>query len=622
MDCSDDNFDQLEAHDLECYNPHTTRNNREDVKEEILVEDDNMIVGQITSMDEYDEVPKTATNEDSIQTLHNVTKLPPHAAASRIVQNPLIRQNGKNGETLEPVTPLKQFTEVEDLIIHALDTVSPFDAKFISDHMTKRDEQSVEKRLNDHEFRKLSFSFQKLPILMFEVMFVAEGVLRSRSLMLLTQRQMISLKCKHEGCMHGPGIETLQLGYKPKDRFGIDTGQLCEFIITNIPNKHMPYLRRNVKQIEAFMEESKINFHKSAVSTFTRKDMKEVNRHAVTMESIKKTGSTPIRIDGSGQMSLDKDQEETLKKIVKSVGKGKWQEVSKLLLAVYDIEVEHDMDGDEVFDRVARYYQLKLDADTAIGFFSEDEDKCIIYMNKYWNKKMEGEDLWKHIARHLRGRTAQQVKNRFLRTTHNPNDLTLENIQKYPFDPKNPATFNNDLAHVFALTVIPKNNSPDMEITTKLQHEVRFLVLGTIKEIFLIPCKDTAIRCTHMGVVHNNFTYDPARPPQQFVTYIKLTFTNGMKKAGLIEDPDNFHFSDIVYRGEGIHQLMTRAENERFIVPKEQFMQLNRKQEGGTVVEMVLPLKRKYTKRVDRIDQGIERIKVKIQPPSSKRRLK
>ena len=60
----------------------------------------------------------------------------------------------------------------------------------------------------------------------------------------------------------------------------------------------------------------------------------------------------------------------------------------------------------------------------------------------------------------------------------------------------------------------------------------------------------------------------------------------------------------------------------RFIVPKEQFMQLNRKQEGGTVVEMVLPLKRKYTKRVDRIDQGIERIKVKIQPPSSKRRLK
>ena len=58
-------------------------------------------------------------------------------------------------------------------------------------------------------------------------------------------------------------------------------------------------------------------------------------------------------------------------------------------------------------------------------------------------------------------------------------------------------------------------------------------------------------------------TYDPSRPAQQFVTYIKLTFTNGMKKAGLIEDPENFHFSDIVYRGEGIHTAMTQADSDR-----------------------------------------------------------
>ena len=43
------------------------------------------------------------------------------------------------------------------------------------------------------------------------------------------------------------------------------------------------------------------------------------------------------------------------------------------------------------------------------------------------------------------------------------------------------------------------------------------------------------------------------RPDQQFVTYIKLTFTNGLKKAGLIEDPDEFHFSTTQYMGEGIH---------------------------------------------------------------------
>ena len=65
-------------------------------------------------------------------------------------------------------------------------------------------------------------------------MFVNEGILRSRSLMLLTQKQLLSLKCKYEACRHGPGVETLQLGYRQKARFGVDTKQLCEFIKTNI----------------------------------------------------------------------------------------------------------------------------------------------------------------------------------------------------------------------------------------------------------------------------------------------------------------------------------------------------------------------------------------------------
>ena len=73
--------------------------------------------------------------------------------------------------------------------------------------------------------------------------------------------------------------------------------------------------------------------------------------------------------------------------------------------------------------------------------------------------------MWRHIARHLVGRTAQQVKHWFLRTTHT--------------DTKNSAVFNSDLTDMFALTVVPKNINPDMEITSKLQHEVRFLVMGT-----------------------------------------------------------------------------------------------------------------------------------------------
>ena len=42
--------------------------------------------------------------------------------------------------------------------------------------------------------------------------------------------------------------------------------------------------------------------------------------------------------------------------------------------------------------------------------------------------------------------------------------------------------------------------------------------------------------------------------------------------------------------------------NLRFIVPKDIFMLINRRMEAGQVVEFVLPVKRKYTRKVDRLD--------------------
>ena len=54
------------------------------------------------------------------------------------------------------------------------------------------------------------------------------------------------------------------------------------------------------------------------------------------------------------------------------------------------------------------------------------------------------------------------------------------------------------------------------------------------------------------------------RPDQQFVTYLKLTFTNGLKKAGLIQDPDEFHFSTTLYNGQGIHTIMQKHEKDRW----------------------------------------------------------
>ena len=501
-----------------------------DANEQVLVDDEEMVVTQITSIGE------------------------------------LVQQEDTNGHTQvivpPPIVPIgQQFTEIEDLVIHALDTISPFDAKFISEYLANRDESQIERRLTDHDFRKRSFTFQKLPFLMFELVFVNDNE-RSRSLMLLTQKQMIQLRCKNPWANKIPGIESIEMHHNTKNKFGIDTGGLCEFIITNIPNMHMPYLRRNVREIEAFMEASGINFRREN----KKKDLKHIlNRiqPEITMDSLRLEGMPLIKIDEVGQLHLKEEHEQMLIKIVMAVGRNNWEEVTKLLIAVFEYEVDVDMDDDEIYEKFRMYFETKLDPDLQSGPFTMDEDKCVIFMYKYFSKVFDEDDVWKHIARHLDGRTANQVKNRFQRSTNCPTDMTLENILKYPDDPTNPATFNNDLAHIFALTVVKKNLAPDMELTTKLQHEDSFLVMGTRQELFILASKDTSIKYQYPGIVAHTFTYDPDRPPQQFLTFVKLTFANGLKKLGLLDDPETFNFNNIDYRGDTIHDIINLADQNR-----------------------------------------------------------
>jgi len=617
--------DQVEEKDLESYSPSKEE---KDLTEEILVDDEDMVVTQITSIvEDFKGEIETSNNGNSIQTLHNVTKLPQQSGASRIVQKPVVKEDSDICQAR-----LEQFTEDEDLIIHALDTICPFDAKFISDHMLNRDEHQVERRLSDHSFRKLSFTFQKLPSLIFELLFV-NGSERSSSLMLLTEKQLISLKSKKGLCQYGSGIETVQLDYKQRSKFGVDTSKLCEFIVTNIPSKHMPFLKRNVHQLEAFMEASKINYHKSGPGSaaFSKKDQKKNNgkdKKSMTLDSLRKQDAVPIRIGEGGQLHMNNEHKDTLRRIVKTVGRNHWEEAGQLMLAVFDHEGDTYVFDDEVYDKIAHYYQNKMDPDLAIGVFTEQEDKCIIFMNKYWSKVMEEELVWKLIARHLVGRTPIQVKNRFLRVSQSDTDLCKSNIECYSADPTKAstlATFLHDSSYMFGLTVTQKGLPRDMDITTKLQHEVRFLVMGTKEEVFVLPVEDSAIRVTQPGVVQNTFTFDPDRPPEQFITFLKLTFTNGLKKVGLIPDPDSFNFPDLAYNGETIHAMMSRAETDRFIIPRDLFMKLNRKIDGDQTTEFVLPVKRKYTKRIDRLDLHQrddvqrEKLKVKIMPPSAKK---
>jgi len=533
-------------------------------KEQFLIEDDNMIVGHLAAVD--------TGFQDFIAT---------NASTSTIVQ---IQQ-----------PQARPFSEVEDLVVQSLDMLSPFDAKFISEHMSKRSEQEIEDRLNDEDFRKKALEFKKVQCFTFEIIFIRDRTVVNKTLMFLTSKQIVPLRCKSRDCQHDFGIARAQLSFSPKSPYGFETSELCKFIADNAKKEHLPYLRRNVYTMEEFMEAANIDFR-----NITPNSDNQPSKMVVTLETIKKSGESPIKIDTSGKVFLNAEHESTLKKIVKAVGKNRWEDTTQLLLAVFDHEIDFDAEDVEIFKRVAGYYRQNLDPDQNVGTFILDEDKSIMFLYKAWHKTMQGDNLWNHIARHMKGRTAPQVKNRFLRITQNPNDITLDNMKNFPDDPTNPATYNYNHAHVFSLTIFPKSSTTIMDITTKLQHEVRFLVAGTPKEIFLLPCKYTAVRCTHMGMEQNKFTYDPERPSDQFLTYVKLTFANSLKKAKLVED-SGFHYSDINYSGDGIHSIMYLAENERFVVPKEEFMRLNRRQVASSNVltpQMASPIRARFASPV------------------------
>ena len=512
-------------------------------KEEFLIEDENMIVGQITSVDTGFQ-NFVATN------------------ASTTVSVPV---------------PVRQFTELEDWVIHSLDLLSPFDADFIHEHMKTRSVQSITDRLNSQEFRKKALDFKKVPLFTFELIFIRDRIVVNKTLMMLTSKELIPLKCKRRDCEHTFGLPRAQLSFSPKSPYGFETSELCQFIAENAKKEHLPYLRRNIYTMEEFLDEANIDFR-----NITPSGDNQPTKMVVTLDSLKHEAEEPLRIDAAGRVFLNARHDATLKKIVKAVGKNRWEDTTQLLLACFDHEIDFDAEDIEIYKRIAGYYRHNLDPDMKVGTFATDEDKCIMFLYKAWHKTMQGDNLWNHIARHMKGRTAPQVKNRFLRTTQDRYDITLDNMKNFPDDLNNPATYNYNNAHVFSLTIFPKSSTTIMDITTKLQHEVRFLVAGTPKEIFLLPCKYTAVRCTHMGMEQHKFTYDPDRPAEQFLTYVKLTYTNSLKKAKIVDAA--FHHSDIDYVGEGIHEIMSVATSERFVVPKEEFMRLNRRQVAATTI--------------------------------------
>ena len=528
--------------------------------EKILVENDDMIVGQLETGDGVGE------NNSSHQQLLSHNNSSPLKFNTR-------KKKKKNSSG---------YTEVEDWILRSLDLLSPFDTDFISDHFRAKTRSEIEYRLNDPQFRLEAAEFKKVPIFIFELIFTRDRMLAHKCLMLLTTKEIIPLPCKSRNCQHDFTIPRAQLAFSPKSPYGFEVKELCDFVSKHVKPEHFPYLRRNVYTMEDNLEAANVDYRNMMPGGNT-----EPEKIIVTKDTLKSQDvSSSVKIDSTGRVIMGPDHQRTLRHIIKAIGKNKWEDATQLLLAVYDSEIDFDVEDVEIYKRVAGYYRVNLDLDQRMGPMTDTEDCCVIYLYKSWHKTMQGHSLWNHIARHIKSRTAPQIQNRLSRISQNPDDITLDNMKKYSEDMTNPASFHFHNAHVMSLTILPKSSSTVMDITTKLQHEVRFVVAGTAMELFMLPCKYTAIRCTHMGMEQNKFTYDQDRPSQQFITYLKLTFANSLKKAKLVDD--SFDWTQIAYNGDDIHTIMKVAEEERFILPKEDFMRLNRRQVASTMMSPTL----------------------------------
>ena len=530
-------------------------------QEKILLENEDMIVGQLDPVE-----MNIIGRKESYTEKQNVIKWKP-----------------------KKVEKTKQdYSEVEDWTIRSLDLLSPFDTDFISDHLRSRTKSEIEYRLNDPHFRRGASEFKKVPIFIFELVFSRDRLVAHKCLMLLTSKQIIPLPCRRNQCDHEFTIPRANLCFSSKSPYGFDVKDLCDFISSNVKREHFPYLRRNVYSMEDFLTAANVDY---------RNMMPGGESHPakviVTKDTLKKWTDAVVKIDASGRVMLSQEHQDTLRNIVKAIGKNKWEDATQLLLAVYDSEIDFNAEDVEIYKRIAGYFRLNLDMDQRAGPMTETEDTQAMYLYRAWHKTMTGAGLWNHIARHIKSRTAPQIQNRLSRVTENPGDVTLDNVAKFKEDLSNPASFHYHSAHSISLTIFPKESASIMDVTTKLQHEVRFVVTGTPAELFMLPCKYTAIRCTHMGMEQNKFTYDPEKPAEQFMQYLKLTFTNSLKKVKLVDD--DFHFSRISYNGPDVHQIMKTAETERFILPKDDFMRLNRRQAAahmmspGTVVRPPAP---------------------------------
>ena len=135
--------------------------------EKILLEDEDMIVGQLGGLGQ--------THSDNLVSFERARPRPSHGPHKMRKK----QRRDKSG-----------YSEVEDWTVRSLDLLSPFDTDFITDHLRGRSKSEIEYRLNDPQFRLGATEFKKVPLFIFELIFLRDRVVAHKCLMLLTTKQV------------------------------------------------------------------------------------------------------------------------------------------------------------------------------------------------------------------------------------------------------------------------------------------------------------------------------------------------------------------------------------------------------------------------------------------------
>ena len=374
-----------------------------------------------------------------------------------------------------------KFSPLEDPLVFMLETLSPCDIHFIAGHMESRDAKSIEARLNQSDYWSNTRQFKKIPLMMFEIIFIRDGNWISRSLMLLTSKRLIPLRCRENVCIHEFSIPQVKLHHNPDTSHGVNSQELSNFIANNCRKEHLPNLSKSPTELDQFLLTAKVDF-------------KVFNVHSnQSGERLLPPPNKLIVVDEKGDILLEPHHQQTLSNIVNAIGRTRWADTVQLLLAQHDHVVDFDAEDVEIFKRFAQYYRSNLDPDMKVREFTRDEEKCLVFLYKSWSTSMPGDGLWHHMARHMTARNGHQLRTRFLRQTESHLDMTLANLTKYAGDTSKPVVYYHSKGHVISLTIFPKSTA-GMDVTTRLQREVRLLVAGTQEEMYLLPCKYTALR--------------------------------------------------------------------------------------------------------------------------------